>query len=141
MKKIVEFYLTHFKIENQQVIIFMSPTMPVNYKAYLVAAFYDKHGSLGFTQVNVDNTLKGYELTKVIGHEIYHIKQMVDKRLYFESNGTTVKWKGKSYKNVGAIPFEQRPWEKECLRRELRFAGAYSKFRKNTLNHTALKGL
>lgn len=140
LREIVEFYLNYFEIENQKVSVFMSPVMPDNYKAYLMFAGYDEDGCLGFTQINVDNKLKGDYLAKVIAHEIYHIKQMVDKKLFFEYNSSVVKWNGKSFKNIGAIPYEKRPWEQDCLKREFTFANAYSKFRKKALKPDDLKG-
>lgn len=133
VRRIVEFYLHHFEIENQKVVIFMSPRIPDGYKAYLVAAFRDKHGVLGFTQVNVDNKLKGFDLAKVIGHEIYHIKQMADNRLVFLGNSLTVKWKGKIFSNPGRIPYERRPWERECLMQELSFAKAFFRYKNDSM--------
>lgn len=63
----------------------------------------------GMYMIYIKNSSQS-RLTKVLSHELIHLKQMRTGRLV--NKKTHIEWEGKPYKN---IPYEQREWEDEAF--------------------------
>ena len=52
-------------------------------------------------------------------HEMWHVKQMVDKRLSFNSEHTKAYWQGNEY--TSDLSHDEREWEKEARQAEQKY--------------------
>jgi hypothetical protein len=52
-------------------------------------------------------------------HEMWHVKQMVDKRLSFNDEHTKAYWNGKEY--TSNLSHDEREWEKEARQAEQKY--------------------
>ncbi len=52
-------------------------------------------------------------------HEMWHVKQMADKRLSFNSEHTKAYWNGKEY--TSDLSHDEREWEKEARQSEQKY--------------------
>lgn len=53
------------------------------------------------------------ESIEILSHELIHLKQYYDKRLYLNENKTPV-WLGQEY-DINSTSYENRPWETEAF--------------------------
>ena len=65
----------------------------------------------GYYYIWIDD-LNRYESVEVITHELIHLKQYHDKRLFLEGNLPV--WLGEAYP-IETTPYENRPWETEAF--------------------------
>jgi hypothetical protein len=52
-------------------------------------------------------------------HEMWHVKQMIDKRLSFNDEHTKAYWNGKEY--TSDISHDEREWENEARQAEQKY--------------------
>lgn len=85
-----------------------------------------------FIYINKD-ILKKDKITnfiiRVIIHEMWHIKQMIEGDLLFNENFTIVYWKGTEYSKE--FPYENRPFEIEARKAENKYFKQVKKLLKN----------
>ena len=63
--------------------------------------------------INIEETLDTRDSVIAIFHELYHVKQIMDGRLGFESGPTM--WLGKDYEIAAGTLYGDLPWEKEAF--------------------------
>ena len=61
-------------------------------------------------------------IKNVICHEMIHLKQYEDNRLYLDYKTGIFTWEGEEYKD---IPYFERKWEKEAFSKERKLIKAY----------------
>lgn len=70
-------------------------------------------------EIEIDKTLRLYDLVSTLTHELTHLKQYVRKEMVYLNDGRT-RWKKKIYsENTG---YENQPWEKEAFKLERQLA-------------------
>lgn len=69
-------------------------------------------------EIEIDKTLRLYDLVSTLTHELTHLKQYVRKEMVCLEDGR-IRWKKKVY---GDIAYEDSPWEKEAFRVEKQLA-------------------
>lgn len=116
LKRLVNIIADVFNIDAE---IFI---MPLRVKQFDENAYAVKQGEKYFIFVN-DSYLEKDKLTdfviRMFIHEMWHVKQMIDKRLSFNETHTKAYWEGNEY--TSDISHDEREWEKEARQAEQKY--------------------
>jgi predicted metallopeptidase len=93
--------------------------------------YVDNTYIIGVTRMNEN------KIYKVMSHELIHIRQMEIGDLVYFKNTKTVIYKGKYYRYIQNIPYEDRPWEIDAQRQTRQLSNAIKK-KMNEMVHNNL---
>ncbi len=129
IEALTRYYIQHFKLENSRF------TLTVSVEKIEQGEQEESGAAMHVGKdiaVRLGSNLTKFELLKVFGHEMIHVKQIARGQLKLipSRTGFNVFWLGKKMK---PMPYLERPWEIEAL------SGEEILFRKMTDHFTSLQ--
>jgi hypothetical protein len=116
-------YLTYFGLEKLNVpnvnvsVTYIPKTLISQYGKLnpntVLEGLIVEHG-LNHYQILLNRNLAHHSLRRVLFHELIHLKQSHNGRLV-PCNAVSADFMGKHYPDISAVPYRERPWEKEAF--------------------------